>query len=180
MSMDVKKAVSDAAKHLIIDKKVKKLTVKDIVEECQITRQAFYYHFQDIPDMLEWNIRQEAEKIRSRTEKIEEPEEELRYFFVCASNLSEGLKRSLESNYGAEIDRILHQSMINMLRQVIEERNLYPECTAEQIDVIVRYHANAISGILKEWTPEDTKNLDQIVHTIYEMSIGAVQIRKEV
>ena len=43
MSMDVKKAVSDAAKHLIIDKKVKKLTVKDIVEECHITRQAFYF-----------------------------------------------------------------------------------------------------------------------------------------
>lgn len=179
MSMDVKKVVSDAAKHLIIDKKVKKLTVKDIVEECHITRQAFYYHFRDIPDMLEWNIRQEAEKIRGKTEKITEPEEELRYFFVCASNISEGLKRSLESNYGYEIDRILHQSMTEMLHQVIEERKLYPECSAEQIDVIVRYHANAISGILKEWTPEDTKNLDQIVHTIFEMIIGNVLIHRE-
>lgn len=90
------------------------------------------------------------------------------------------MKRSLESNYGAEVERILYQSMTDILHQAIEERNLYPECTAAQIDVIVRYHANAICGILKEWTPEDTKNLDQIVHTIYEMSIGAVQIRKEV
>lgn len=56
---------------------------------------------------------------------------------------------------------------------------LYQE-GCKPFDVIVRYHANAISGILKEWTPEDTKNLDQTVHTIYEMSIGAVQIRKEV
>ena len=44
--MDMKEVIASAARKLILEKKVKKLTVKDIVEECQITRQAFYYHFE--------------------------------------------------------------------------------------------------------------------------------------
>ena len=50
MARDMKEVIAMAAKKLLIEKGVKKLTVKDIVEECQITRQAFYYHFEDIPD----------------------------------------------------------------------------------------------------------------------------------
>ena len=52
--MDMKEIIAEAARKLILEKKVKKLTVKDIVEECQITRQAFYYHFEGIPDNKEF------------------------------------------------------------------------------------------------------------------------------
>ena len=55
--MDMKEIIAEAARKLILEKKVKKLTVKDIVEECQITRQAFYYHFEGIPDMIQWSIK---------------------------------------------------------------------------------------------------------------------------
>ena len=48
----MKKTIAEAASNLLFEKKVKKLTVKDIVEECHITRQAFYYHFEDIPDLI--------------------------------------------------------------------------------------------------------------------------------
>lgn len=44
MAIDMKKTIAEAASNLLFEKKVKKLTVKDIVEECHITRQAFYYH----------------------------------------------------------------------------------------------------------------------------------------
>ena len=54
MPTDMKETIADAAKRLLMEKHVKKLTVKDIVEECQITRQAFYYHFEDIPDLFRW------------------------------------------------------------------------------------------------------------------------------
>ena len=56
--MDMKEIIADAARKLILEKKVKKLTVKDIVEECQITRQAFYYHFEGIPDLIQWSMKQ--------------------------------------------------------------------------------------------------------------------------
>ena len=58
MAPDMKKTIAEAARKLLIDKNVKKLTVKDIVAECQITRQTFYYHFEDIPALIQWVIKQ--------------------------------------------------------------------------------------------------------------------------
>ena len=54
MAVDTKELIAEAVKRLLMQKKVKKLTVKDIVDECSITRQTFYYHFEDIPDLLKW------------------------------------------------------------------------------------------------------------------------------
>lgn len=63
MAIDMKKTIAEAASNLLFEKKVKKLTVKDIVEECHITRQAFYYHFEDIPDLIHWVLYQETEVV---------------------------------------------------------------------------------------------------------------------
>ena len=63
MAVDMKELIADAAKKLLIQKHIRKLTVKDIVEECHITRQAFYYHFEDIPDLLRWSLERQSQKI---------------------------------------------------------------------------------------------------------------------
>ena len=60
MAADMKQTIAQAAKTLLMEKNVKKLTVKDIVEECQITRQAFYYHFEDIPDLFRWMLERDT------------------------------------------------------------------------------------------------------------------------
>ena len=61
--MDMKEIITEAARKLVLEKKVKKLSVKDIVEECQITRQAFYYHFEGIPDMIQWSIKRGTRRL---------------------------------------------------------------------------------------------------------------------
>ena len=63
MAVDMKEIIAEAAGRLIRERKVKKLTVKDIVEECNITRQTFYYHFEDIPDLLRWVLKKGAEHV---------------------------------------------------------------------------------------------------------------------
>lgn len=63
MAVEMKEIIAEAAWTLLFEKKVKKLTIKDIVEECHITRQAFYYHFEDIPDLMRWQLKQGARKL---------------------------------------------------------------------------------------------------------------------
>ena len=52
MPDDRKELIAAAAGRLLLRRDGKKLTVTDIVNECHITRQTFYYHFEDIPDLL--------------------------------------------------------------------------------------------------------------------------------
>ena len=47
-----KRAIIDSFVKLLNERPLSKITVKDIVEDCGINRNSFYYHFQDIPDLL--------------------------------------------------------------------------------------------------------------------------------
>ena len=48
-----KKAIMDAFLHLMEKKPLEKITVRDLVDECGINRNTFYYYFQDIYAVLE-------------------------------------------------------------------------------------------------------------------------------
>ena len=96
MAIDMKVEIAEAARKLLMEKKVKKLTVKDIVDECHITRQAFYYHFEDIPDMFRWVLEKGAQLIREAG-LGKDGEERLRYFMLMAINALPRVKKDRKS-----------------------------------------------------------------------------------
>ena len=61
MPMNVKNKIADTFWKLTLTKHIDKITVKDIVEICGISRQTFYYHFQDILDVVEWTANREIQ-----------------------------------------------------------------------------------------------------------------------
>ena len=81
MAVDTKELIAEAVKRLLMQKKVKKLTVKDIVDECSITRQTFYYHFEDIPDLLKWVLERGTDKMVEETLTQGNAEKGLRCLF---------------------------------------------------------------------------------------------------
>lgn len=50
---DTKRKMAQALKELMAEKPLKRITIQDIVERSHMTRQSFYYHFQDIYEVLE-------------------------------------------------------------------------------------------------------------------------------
>ena len=155
-----------------IEEKEKKLTVKDIVEECQITRQAFYYHFEGIPDMIQWSIKQGTRRLLEACKEQGGAEAALKYLFVFAINAIPEVRKGIESNYGKELEQTLMQGTYELFESIVEEENLYRNYSRQELKLILRYHSHAIFGIFQDWTPEDTKNLDMIVHEVYLIMMG--------
>ena len=60
--LTTKKAIAAALKETMREKSLSKITVNDIAEKCSINRQTFYYHFQDIYDLVEWICLEEADE----------------------------------------------------------------------------------------------------------------------
>ena len=63
MSKNIKIIISQSLINLAQSKTFDKITVKDIVDDCNISRQAFYYHFKDIMDVIEWSFIQEYNRV---------------------------------------------------------------------------------------------------------------------
>ena len=173
MAVMTQKALGDALIKLLSKKPLSRITVNDIVEECGLARQTFYYHFEDIPDMLKWMLEKGVQLMREAG-MGKDGEERLRYFVLMAINAAPHVKKSMQTNYGDEIARILTEQVYDIFEQTVEERNLYKQCSRSEVNFILRYHSQAMMGVLANWTEEDTKNLDKIVHQIYLIITGGV------
>ena len=47
------------------------ITVKMLVKECDINRNSFYYHYQDLPALIEEIVKEEADRIMKEYPSIE-------------------------------------------------------------------------------------------------------------
>ncbi len=60
MSDNTKEKIVQAFKELLEEKEYSKITISDITEKCNISRQTFYYHFKNVFDMIIWIFEQDT------------------------------------------------------------------------------------------------------------------------
>ena len=58
-----KELLTDTFWELLEEKAYSKITVKDIVNRCDVNRNTFYYHFQDIPSLMINSIEKWADRV---------------------------------------------------------------------------------------------------------------------
>ena len=63
MTSPAKESVQRAFLELLEERSLRDITVKDIVQRCGVNRNTFYYHFKDIPSLLEEIVTDCADRI---------------------------------------------------------------------------------------------------------------------
>lgn len=169
MPVDMKESIAEETLKLLFVKRVKKLTVKDIVEACGITRQAFYYHFADIPDLLQWILQRRRDELVNDFLGTGDLEERIHHFLLYAIHVRPIIKRGLESNFSEELEALLWENMYEVFQRSMEQEGLLRDYSHFEQDLIIRYHYQAIKGLLQKWSDEDTKNIDRISRTIFKI-----------
>ncbi len=53
MKQTTKQTIQQSFRTLLLAKSLDKITVRDIVEDCSLTRNTFYYHYEDIYDLFD-------------------------------------------------------------------------------------------------------------------------------
>ena len=79
LSLKTKRALAAALKKSMGKKPLSKITVSELIAECNVNRKTFYYHFQDIYDLLKWMFDQEAIEIVKNFDLIVNTEEAIRF-----------------------------------------------------------------------------------------------------
>lgn len=70
-TLDTKTQIALSLKRQMARKPLNKITIKDIVDDCGVNRQTFYYHFEDIYDCLEWMYHKESLRIVEEHKDLE-------------------------------------------------------------------------------------------------------------
>ena len=154
MPINMKAAICRSASELLTKKRTKKLTVKDIVEECGITRQTFYYHFQDIPDLICYMMEQGSKELLENCLAQPTLEDKIRYLLSVALNAHPLIQRTISTSYQSELEPLL-------LEQFYSD-----SLTASQRKLLLRYHSLAFLGLVRTWSKDDSAHMDEIVHDL--------------
>lgn len=169
MASNTKCTIIQAYADLITQKNIDKITVKDVVEVCGITRQTFYYHFQDLLDVIEWGLRQATEHAVQQGLQADTMEEAL-YIFLSAADRNRQLGRKiLNSQKKNQICDMIFHSIQNWLFAMFKERNQNTSYPVHELDFALHFYSYAIAGSLYDVISDDASDLDFVTHQIVEL-----------
>ena len=183
-SLTTKKAIAYTFKDLLKEKPFNKITVNDISNQCNINRQTFYYHFQDIPDLVEWICRDDVDHLIKKKEEYETWED--KFLIVFKIMLEE--KIFVENIYHSVSREVLRTNLYRLVYPII-----YDEITKkskgkglreEDKKFITNFYKYAFVSIVFEWIDKDMyENPEMIVLKVSHLVTGtidhAVQSLKE-
>lgn len=78
MASFTKRAIQESCIKLLEERPLDQITVKDIVEDCGVNRNTFYYHFADMPALLTEIVTQRTDEIIERYSSVDDLEQCLR------------------------------------------------------------------------------------------------------
>ncbi|MDO4357655.1 MAG: TetR/AcrR family transcriptional regulator C-terminal domain-containing protein [Clostridia bacterium] len=119
MAIATKRLLAESLKKLLETRTLDKITVKEIVQDCGVNRQTFYYNFQDIYDLVEWIFQEEEKRIVGDKRTYDTWKDGLN---AVLAYLQDDRNRSLVLNACQSLSRpALNRSLKARVRPIMEE-----------------------------------------------------------
>ena len=151
MSNLTEKAIKASAMKLLNEKPLNQITVKDIVEDCGINRNSFYYHFRDLPSLIEEMILEQAEVLIAQYPSISSLEECL----DAAVSFAMNNRRAAMHIYNSVSRDIYEQYLWQVCEHVVTVYvdSVIPEEAISGFDreVIIDFYKCACFGQILDW-----------------------------
>ena len=149
-TLNTKKMLSASLKHCMEKKSLSKITVTDIVTDCGLNRKTFYYHFQDVPDLLKWTLEQEAVDVVKQFDLLNELEEALRFAVRYIRENSHMINCAYDSIGRDELKRFLNHDFQSIVMSIVEQierkENVHSDPDAKKI--ICNFYTEGMAGEL--------------------------------
>ena len=172
MPVDTKQMIVDAFAQMAQRKPVDKITVKDLVAACGISRQAFYYHFQDMTEVMAWSIEQMVQQALQQSLEADGAEAALEAFIHLSDDHKQLLEKLLSSQRHMEVERIFVQAMRASVYQVLSQRKPDLALDRQDLEVMLNFYAYGIAGVVFENGRHNTMDVRVLSHKLLQLLSG--------
>ena len=180
MPLDVKAAVADALLELIRRKDADKITVKDLVEVCGISRQTFYYHFKDIYDLVEWACEEDAKKILEGKDDYKTWTQGFLNLFEEVLKNKPFILNVYRSVGREQVENYLYKIVYDLLLNVVEEKAQGMTVRDEDKEFIADFYKYAFVGLMLDWVKNGMKeDPHKIVKKVEFLLSGSLSVSLE-
>lgn len=151
MKSTAKQAIQASFRSLLLKKSLDKITVRDIVEDCRLTRNTFYYHYEDIYDLFDDYLDTQMHKVWQALPRGSSWDTVLMHLLECIcetpqmgrhiffSKKREAMHLYLNKVLAISLDRYLLENMQGLLVNADDRRMICDTCS------------NALYGLIEQW-----------------------------
>lgn len=172
---------------MLDERPLSRITVKDIVDVCGVNRNTFYYHFEDIPALIEAITKDELERLMEKHAKVDTLEECL---MIAVDSILQKRRAVLHLFHSNNRD-LYERELMNVCQYVVEtlfdSRLDKRRCDPEDLEILIRSYRCWCFGLLMDWLNEGLqedikptlKRLCQLRDGALESSIARCRLEEE-
>ena len=144
-------AIMESVLRLLDKRDLNKITVKDIVDECGINRNTFYYHFEDISALIEAIIISEVDRVMTQYRDISSMEECIEMAMRLVSGHKNAIYHIYHSSNRDFLERRLMEICKHAATQFVEKTAGDQAIRPEDSDIIIQSYKCELFGLVIDW-----------------------------
>ncbi len=175
MTNDTKYALEASLKKFLLKKPIDKITIRDLTDDCGISRMAFYYHFKDIYDLVEWSCFEDASRALAGKKTYDTWQEGLLQIFEAVLENKPFILNVYRALSREQIENYLFRLVYDLIMGVVEEKAAGLRVTQQQKQFVAEFYKYSFVCVMLDWIRGGMKDdYHTIVNDICTTMHGAI------
>lgn len=152
-STETKQLIKDSLVRLLNQRPLDKITVKDVVEECGINRNTFYYHYQDLFEVVE-----EVLVPEKPSGKLPDSwQDSVLYAARFALENKKAVYHLYNSARRSRMEDYFFEAIEPVIAEYIRRQSEGLKVSEEDMDYLCVFYKSAVVGIFRQWMQDGMK-----------------------
>jgi probable dihydroxyacetone kinase regulator len=153
-----------------------KISIQNIVDGCGLTRQAFYYHFQDVYELLGWIYNNEAVEYMEKNKTYKKWKNGYLEVFRYIEKNKSFCMNTLHSIGRDHLERFLFANTACYLTLIVDEISEKINVTEKAKKLIVDFYTPAFIALVAKWMEDGmTENPEDIIENVGCLIDGSIE-----
>lgn len=146
-----KDAIAASLKQLMAKKSINHITVGEIAEAAGVSRMTFYYHFEDIYDLVAWMIDEETSRAFAENRTVYTWQQGFVSLLEAVRDNSDLILNVYRSASREQLEIYINRLAGRMLTDIIDEQARGLNLSEETKRYVASYYTFAFVGVIMEW-----------------------------
>ena len=175
MAIVIKRVLASTLKEMAEKKSLSKITINDLTQACDVSRQTFYNNFKDIYDLVEWIYLKEVVTPIERGKIYDKWQDALTSIFQYISENHVFVLNTYRS-FGKEfLEKVLRQEIELFLSNQVFKKIEVTKEEAKQVEFSYSFYTYALVGVGLDWIEKQMpESVEELVERIERVMLGEI------
>ena len=175
MTIVIKRVLASTLKEMAEKKSLSKITINDLTQACDVSRQTFYTNFKDIYDLVEWIYLKEVVTPIERGKIYDKWQDALTSIFQYISENHVFVLNTYRSFGKGFLEKVLRQEIELFLSNQVFKKIEVTKEEAKQVEFSYSFYTYALVGVGLDWIEKQMpESVEELVERIERVMLGEI------